>query len=140
MFSPHSMLRIIDGALFRRDGALRPVIVRSLGALPHQTFGFEVSATARLRTSILCASGGPTFGSNTFGGNQRDPGHLDLVAFLHEQRLREHTTGVARPKSRRDPRLQARPYLHKEREHSHIIVNQGRLSALIRKCKSLHRT
>jgi hypothetical protein len=112
IFSYHGALRIIDGILYRRDGALRSVIMRSLGALSYQTFSFVVSATPRLCISALCVSGGPTFGSSTFGGDQRDPGHLDPVAFFHEQRLRKHTTGVARTKTHRDLHLQVRPYLH----------------------------
>jgi hypothetical protein len=84
--------------------------VRGLGALSCQTFSFVVSAAPRLSTSVLCVIGGPTF-----DGDQRDPGHLDPVALLHEQRLRERTT-MARPKTRSDPRLQTRPYLHDEKK------------------------
>jgi hypothetical protein len=92
MFSPRGVFRIVGGVPFRRDDALHLVIVRGLGALSHQTFGFVVSVVPRLSTSALCVIGGPTFGSSTFGGNQRGPGHLDPVALLHEQRLRERTT------------------------------------------------
>jgi hypothetical protein len=84
MFSHHGAFRIVCRALFCRAGALRPVIVRGLGALFCSTLGFVVGATPRLNTSALCISGGPAFGGGTFGGDQRDPGHLDPVAFLPE--------------------------------------------------------
>jgi hypothetical protein len=70
-----------------------------------------VSVAPRLSTSALCVIGSHAFGSSTFGGDQRDPSHLNLVALLHEQRLRECTT-LSQLKTRRDPHLQTRPYLH----------------------------
>jgi hypothetical protein len=63
---------------------LHHVIVHDLGALSSQTFGSVVRAAPHLSTSALCVIGGHTFGSNTFGGDQQDPGHLDPVAHLHE--------------------------------------------------------
>jgi hypothetical protein len=82
-----------------------------LGSLSCQDFGFTGVVVLHFGSSALCIGGGPTFGCNTVGGSQRDPGHGDSVAFLHELRLRKHTA-VTRPKTRRNARLQARSYLH----------------------------
>jgi hypothetical protein len=58
-FSHNGELRIVCGDLFRRAGALRPVIVRGLSVLFRSTLGFMVGTMPRLSTSVLCISGGP---------------------------------------------------------------------------------
>jgi hypothetical protein len=60
-----------------------------------------LAAPSVSRVSSRCAS---SFGCGTFDGNQKNPGHGDPVAFLHELGLREHTA-VTRPKARRNTRL-----------------------------------
>jgi hypothetical protein len=45
-----------------------------LGILSCQAFGFTGVVMLRFVSSALCIGGGPTFGCDTFGGNQRDPG------------------------------------------------------------------
>jgi hypothetical protein len=55
--------------------------------------------------------GGSSFGGDAFSGDQRNPGHGDPVAFLHELGLRKHAA-VTRPKARCNTCLQARTYLH----------------------------
>jgi hypothetical protein len=109
--SYHDMLHIVVRDLCRRNGALRPVILHGLDVLSCQTVGFMGVVMLRVSSSALYIGGGPTFGCDTFSGDQLDPGHGDPVAFLHELRLRKHTA-VAGPKTRRNTRLQARPYLH----------------------------
>jgi hypothetical protein len=65
----------------------------------------------RISSSTLRIGGGLAFGRSAFGGGQRDPGHSDPVALLHELRPGKHAA-VTRSKTRRNTRLQARPYLH----------------------------
>jgi hypothetical protein len=109
--SYHDTLHIVGRDLCRRNGVLRLVILRGLGVLSCQTFSFMGVVMLRVGSSALCIGGGPTFGCGTLGDNQRDPSHGDPVAFLHELKLRKHSA-VAGPKTRRNARLQARPYLH----------------------------
>jgi hypothetical protein len=78
------------------------VIVHGLSALSHQIFGSMVKPAPCLSTSALCVVSG-----HTFGGDQRDPGHLDPVALLHEQRLGAHHCGATEDAPRPAPANEA---------------------------------
>jgi hypothetical protein len=105
MLSHHDTFHVTCGILFRRASALRPFATRTFGVLFSVTFGALFNTMPRFGTSALCIFSSPTFGNDTHGSDQWDTGHLNLVAFLHERRLRQPTSGVVRPKTHRDPCL-----------------------------------
>jgi hypothetical protein len=75
-----------------------------LGIWSCRPFGFTSVVPLRVGPSALRIGGGPSFDRVTFGGNLMNPGHGDLVAFLHELGLRKHAA-VTQPKTRRNTRL-----------------------------------
>jgi hypothetical protein len=74
-------LRMTCMILLCRDGVLHPFIALSFGTL------FSFVALPRFNTSAFCALGDRISDGSTLGGDQWDPGHVNLVALLHERRL-----------------------------------------------------
>jgi hypothetical protein len=75
-----------------------------LGVWSCHPFGIMAVVALRVGQAALRIGDDPSFSSGAFGGNQRNPGHGDPVAFLHELGLREHAA-VTRPKVRHNTRL-----------------------------------
>jgi hypothetical protein len=98
------MVPTVTTALHIVRRPLHPVIMCGLGVWSCHPFGIMGVVALRVVPAALRISGGPSFGCGAFGGNQRNPRHGDLVAFLHELGLREHAA-VTQPKARRNTRL-----------------------------------
>jgi hypothetical protein len=99
------------GGTHGRRGALRivrrplcTIIAHGFGVWPLHLFGNAGVVALRVGPVAPYIGGGPSFGYDAFSGDQRNTGHGDPVAFLHELGLRQHAT-VTRPKGHRDTRL-----------------------------------
>jgi hypothetical protein len=91
--------------LLCRDGVLHPFIALSFGTL------FSFVALPRFNTSAFCALGDRISDGSTLGGDQWDPGHVNLVALLHERRLEPPPNGMGSPKEGLNTCLETRCYL-----------------------------